>query len=225
MVIRILTVVFVGDIARSELSAFRGAMAEKAGLEHELFHNHNNAEGAATGYHYRYPLIQYKLLGKQPTLVCVNEGIEGLQVFFGQADWTLTMRGRPIALRIADMQLQTFSPSVAAGLQHRYRLVDWQALNQKNYADYKVLDGLVAQTAFLQKKLIGCIIAFASGIDWFIETPIEVIITGFAAHSRNYKQKTAVMTFDVQFKTNVQLPLGIGIGKGASLGFGVLACG
>lgn len=48
--LRILSVAFDTPIEPWELRAFRGAVARKAGWEHELFHNHNNETG---GFHYR----------------------------------------------------------------------------------------------------------------------------------------------------------------------------
>jgi hypothetical protein len=51
--LRFLRVRFDGELAAHEVPAFRGAMAQKAGLEHSLFHNHTSE-----GYRYGYPLIR-----------------------------------------------------------------------------------------------------------------------------------------------------------------------
>lgn len=76
--LRLLTVAFDAPIHTWELPAFRGAVAEKAGYEHDLFHNHNNDTG---GYHYRFLLIQYTQGHGHPMLVCLNEGLKNYTIF------------------------------------------------------------------------------------------------------------------------------------------------
>ncbi len=51
--VRLLIVQFDTPIEPWELASFRGAMALKAGWNHEHFHNHNNEAG---GFHYRLPV-------------------------------------------------------------------------------------------------------------------------------------------------------------------------
>ena len=45
--LRILSVTFDTPIAPWELRAFRGAVAAKAGYQHEHFHNHESVQGHA----------------------------------------------------------------------------------------------------------------------------------------------------------------------------------
>jgi Cas6b C-terminal domain/Cas6b N-terminal domain len=225
MTLRVLTVRFAATLTPDKLSAFRGALAAKVGLEHDLFHNHNNEEGASTAFHYRYPLMQYSLYMGQPVLTCIEEGIDEMQALFGQADWTLNLHGQPFPLTIDDLQIYEHTIAVAETPIYTYTIHNWQALNQKNYAEYQQLVGLVAKTEFLQQKLIAAILNFARGVDWFIEEKVTILIHEFGCHTRTYKRNTIVQTFEVQFSTNVKLPTHIGIGKGAALGFGRLSKG
>jgi hypothetical protein len=222
MTLRILTVRFAATLTHDKLSAFRGALATKVGLEHDLFHNHNNEEGASTVYHYRYPLMQYSLYMGQPVLTCIEEGIDEIQALFGQADWTLNLHGQPFALTIDDLQIHEHTIAVAETPIYTYTIHNWQALNQQNYAEYQQLVGLVAKTNFLQQKLVGCILAFARGANWHITERVQVVIHEYSSHRSTYKQNTPVTTFDVTFQTNIKLPAHIGIGKGAALGYGKL---
>lgn len=59
--LRLISVTFDTEIAPYETPAFRGAVIEKVGYEREHYHNHNNDPEADIRYHYRYPLVQYKL--------------------------------------------------------------------------------------------------------------------------------------------------------------------
>ena len=98
-VLRSLRVRFENEISAAELHAFRGAVAARAGLEHTLFHNH-----AATGeLRYRYPLIQYQRLGKNPALLCLNEGVEAAQHFLTQPDWELDLNGHLLRLQVGQI--------------------------------------------------------------------------------------------------------------------------
>ena len=92
--IRILSVTFDTEIAAHETPAFRGAVIEKVGLEHELFHNHNNDPQARVAYHYRYPLVQHKRWRRKPSIVFIDKGVDQAQHFFMQPDWRLDFAGR-----------------------------------------------------------------------------------------------------------------------------------
>ena len=56
-------VVFRETIHINQFRQFRGAMIEMSGSD-PLFHNHQ-----ADGFHYRYPLIQYKLIDGHPGIL------------------------------------------------------------------------------------------------------------------------------------------------------------
>lgn len=59
--IRTLLVKFDNELEPWEVSAFRGAIVEKVGREHLLFHQHVQDNQ----YLYRYPLIQYKSISDE----------------------------------------------------------------------------------------------------------------------------------------------------------------
>jgi len=67
--LRVLTVTFAAPIGKREIGAFRGALIDKVGKEHDWFHNHNNDANAQNSFHYRYPMIQYKRKYDKPMLV------------------------------------------------------------------------------------------------------------------------------------------------------------
>jgi len=82
--IRLLQVLFNLNLNFSEIPSFRGAIIKTTRGKNNLFHNHS-----PSGNIYRYPKIQYKLLNKNASLLCVEEGIEGIQDFFTNTDWKL----------------------------------------------------------------------------------------------------------------------------------------
>ncbi len=67
--LKVMRVSFNMPIQRSDILAFRGAIAHRVGLEHDWFHNYNNTENTNNSYHHHYSLIQYKYNKVYPTNV------------------------------------------------------------------------------------------------------------------------------------------------------------
>ena len=228
--LRTLAVSFDTRLSPWELPRFRGAMAYKVGLEHDWFHNHNNETG---GFHHRYPLIQYKAQphdgGFRPMLLCVDEGIEEAHHFFSQPDWSLELKrsnGGQVAyetmpMRIAKLDVQQYT------LNHwdrdfHYRIHNWQALNTDHYLTYRKLEGIAERFAFLEQIAANHILSFARGVDWQIPERFDVKITKLQGEKYIQYKGVYVLTFTLDFKTSLSLPDWIGLGKGGSVGFGVV---
>ena len=220
--LRILNVAFDTHIQPYELSAFRGAVACKVGLEHEWFHNHDNTNG---GFHNRYPLIQYKLDTHQgqmrPMLLCLEEGIEEAHQLFSQPDWSVNIKGTTHDLRIARIDVNQYTLNTWER-PFGYRVHKWQAFNEDRFREWQSLEGIAEQYLYLEEKLAVQIESFGKGVGWLPEMPIKVKITSaFKTEWLDYKQ-VKVLAFSLDFKANVSLPDFIGLGKGASRGLGVV---
>jgi hypothetical protein len=213
---KILRIEFREEIKHSEIPAFRGAIIEKVGRENALFHNHNNE-----GFHYRYPLIQYKRLHKKAAIVCIEEGVEDIHKLFSQRDWQIEFRDRSLDLRIEHLETDIFEPQITAKLNN-YRLFDWLALDEKNYKVFRNLETEAEQLLFLEKRLVSNILAFANGINWRVEGQILVRIHPDYETKSVYFKQTKLLGFNLHFATNVLLPKKIGLGKGASMGYGTI---
>ncbi len=218
--IRYLRVEFEGTLAPWEIPAFRGAMVAKAGRQHDLFHNHQS-DG---GLHYRYPLIQYKWRGteRRPVLVCLREGVDEVHHFFSRPDWTLQLSGRALPVTIHQLDLRHCALRVLAEPQ-AYQIRQWVALNQDNAVAYAALKDEAAQRDFLARKLVGNILAFAKGMGWYISEPIKVQLIRLQPPRPVRVKQHQVLSFDADFLVNVALPEFIGLGKHASIGFGVVS--
>lgn len=222
---RLLTVSFDTPIQPWELPAFRGAIAEKAGYEHDLFHNHDNEKG---GYHYRLPLIQYKQDHGHPMLVCLNEGIEELHHFFSQPDWTLSLNGRPAPVRIRKLNVQQFSLGIHER-PLRYHIRQWIALNEDNYATYIRLSGAVERLALLQQilqnQLVGLLFQLGYAAPEDNDDPAQRVTVRIQQLKEerwvDYK-RVKMLAFSLEFTCNVALPDYVGLGKGCSTGWGVV---
>jgi hypothetical protein len=220
--IRILEVAFDTEIQPYQLNQFRGAIARKAGLEHDLFHNHDNENG---GFHNRYPLIQYKLdthKGQmRPMLLCLEDGIEEAHHFFSQPDWSVNLNGDKHTLRVARLNVNRYTLNVWEQ-NFQYRLHKWMALNSDNYNEYKKLVGIRERFEFLEQRLSNHIISFASGMGYRFDKPFEIKIIDAKDPQWVSFKKVKVLVFTIDFQSNISLPNFIGLGKGSSMGLGVV---
>jgi hypothetical protein len=214
--IKILTVTFENSISSLEIPYFRGAIIQTSGLENELFHNHNDE-----GFRYAYPLIQYKRKNGKPLLLCLDKGVESSSHFFSNHQEGIMLGNRKYDLIVDELNLSTASLNVTNG-SFNYSLTDWLPLNQKNHKVYFSLKSEIDQLEFLEKIITGNILSFAKGIEWLITSQIKVRINKVNNIKKITIKQNPRMAFNITFSCNIRLPNYIGIGKNASLGYGVL---
>ncbi|KXS40411.1 MAG: hypothetical protein AWU54_1985 [Candidatus Frackibacter sp. T328-2] len=187
-----------------------------------LFHNHKE-DG---GYRYAYPLIQYKIIGGQPTVIGLAKGAELIINNFLDID-RLTLGGKEYIqpegkLEVIDAELEVVTD--IAMPKFKYELQSpWLGLNQRNYKRYlREIKGADAKEArnFFKKILIGNILTFAKEVDWWIEEEIKVV-PNLEAVDVKFKNQDMV-GFVGEFYSNVSLPEYIGLGKSTARGFGTV---
>lgn len=213
--LKTLFIQFENHLKEEEVSAFRGAIIEKVGRENLLFHQHLSDSQVL----YKYPLIQYKSLKQKPSIFCLGEGADEMHKLFQFKDWDLNLNGKRYALKIERLDLNTITLNVW-NRTFLYNLKNWIALNSKNYKTFQSLTTLTEKVQFLEKNLTGNILSFAKGVDWRIDNEVTVAITDVQRQRRAKYKGVPLITFDVQFKSNVFLPNHLGLGKSVSHGFG-----
>ena len=217
--VRLLKLQFEESIEPWEIRPLRSAIAEKAGIQHELFHNHDNANG---GFHYRYPLIQYKFSRSKPLLICLNEGVEAMQFFFSRPDWTLELNGRPFPMRISYLGVKEHYLAVLEE-PRRYHIRHWVGLKDENYQTYRRLDGLMERVALLEQMLKGHLLSFCDGCGFKPEKRVEAKIHELKDERWIRFKDTKLLGFSLTFSTNLLVPDYIGLGKGSSRLKGIAA--
>ncbi len=219
---RLLSISFDTPIQPWQVPAFRGAVARKVGLDHDLFHNHDNRNGLDTPeYIHRYPLIQYKQHRGRPMLICLDAGVDALHHLFQQPDLTIEMANTPRALRVAQLDMHEHNFD-SAGETCRYHLRDWLALNEDNYAAYQRCDGLVAQITLLERILQNQLVALCYAFSHVPTAALEVRIQDLRDRRWADYKDLKMWCFSLEFSTQLQLPNYLGIGKGTSTGWGVV---
>lgn len=214
--IRVLDVAFENPIEVWEVAALRGAVVKTAGTKNILFHNH-----LGNDYRFSYPLIQYKRIRKKPHLVCIEDGVDEVHHFFENKQEGLMLGDRPYELKVDSIRLNRFTMQVW-DKYFNYFMQDWLPFNQENYKHYKELPSEIEQMEFMEKILKGNLLSFAKGIGWKVEKEIKLRIQDIVRTNIISVKGVKREAFTLNFTTNVFLPNHIGLGRNASLGYGVV---
>ncbi len=217
--LKYLKVTFDAEIQEREVPLFRGAVAGKVGAEPVLFHNHL-PDGSLR---HAYPLIQYKRLGKRPSILCFAEGVDQIHHYFSQSNWDLQLGNRHVSMRIDRLNLVNYSMKILESPK-AYQIKDWIALNQEDYKEFQKLEGIIAQVQFLESRLWKALSYFAKGVGFpQAEHSLRVIIDDLPYRRVVTLHKQKVSAFDVSFRTNLSIPDYTGVGKGVVVGMGVVS--
>ncbi|HAG16169.1 MAG TPA: hypothetical protein DCG69_06540 [Bacteroidales bacterium] len=211
-----LDIQFEEEIEAWEVPSLRGAVVATVGKENILFHNHSD-----TNFRYSYPLIQYKRVNKKPHLICIEQGVDEVYRFFENKQEGIMLGKRLYELKVEKLSLNSFTMQVW-DKSFDYFMQEWLPLNQKNFVEYAKLNSELERLEFLEKILIGNILSFAKGLEWNIESQIKLRIKNIVRTSFIKVKDVKREAFTINFSTNIFLPNHIGLGKNASIGFGVV---
>ncbi len=228
-----LTLTLSHRIHPHEIPRWRGAFLEMIGWEEELFHNHNNKDIkgekvfstttlAKAKVHHRYPLIQYYEHKGRGTIIGINEGVPALLKVLDEKELRIKWNGRQQQLKIVNVQKGAHQFKIL-DRPRQYRLDRWMALTQKNHELWKNASSLEVRIHLLNKLLVNHIIGAVKQFGWrwpagSLDAKLDLL----------HKMETirhkgvSIEIFEVTFSSNVALPDGLAIGKGVSLGFGIL---
>lgn len=177
-----------------------------------LFHNHNENGD----FRYGYPLIQYKVIKNQPVIIGINEGAELIVKHFLDID-NIKLGNINFNKPTGNLKIENEKLEVSESEKYSYEFCSpWLGLNQNNYNEYLKSEN---KEVFLKGKLVGNILSFAKGINWWIDKKISIDVLNFVECDVNYKNRK-LQGFRGEFITNIKLPNNIGLGKSVSKGFG-----
>lgn len=216
MNISLLIIKFENEIKAHEIPLFRGAIIKSLEDKQLLFHNHKDE-----GYRYAYPLIQYKKISGKAAIVCINKGIESISELLKLQDLHLSLGEREINATIESIVPQTFNVSISEKLI-QYKLTQWLPLNADNYKRYNEEKSLSGKVSMLESILQANILSFLKGVELFSEDIIECNISELSKPRLIKSKGVKMMSFDIVFSTNINLPNYIGLGKQVSKNFGIL---
>lgn len=174
------------------------------------FHHHDDNP-------YRYPLIQYKRVANQLTVLGINE--------YAKVAFDKLSELREIVL--PDSKVAVTSVEFSKTVHHvtdkttAYEFRSpWIALNSKNYGTFKTISPDI-RYRFLENILVGNFLSALKGIGIRADYKIYASISDLrpiyvTAHHNPFH------SFHARFTSNLSLPDLIGIGNSVSKGFGVI---
>ncbi len=212
------TLTFANQISRSELSLFRGAVISCC-KDHasQLFHNHTD-----TGYRNAYPLIQYRMVGSRMALVGLCEGADVLMEVKPMLCGPMLLGRRTVLSQLSACS-RTASLVGLSETMLQYHISDWLPLNQENFRQYESTADSLLRVQMLQKILVGNMLSFFKGVGVHIDSQLYCQFDSEPVVRKLPYKQVDMMGVDVDFQLNAHLPLGVGVGKGCSLGFGSIS--
>ena len=215
--VKVLVVRFSNEIMREEIPLFRGAIVNAIENVDLLFHNHE--EGGQLRY--SYPLIQYKRINQKAAIVCLGEGTDAIGQFFSSCNFDVALGERQVKLEVESVNAYQHLIQIWDS-EFTYHIRRWLPLNKENYEAYCKEESLAGRYAMLERLLAANILSFAKGMGIHFEGQVVARITQMDDPRLQYYKGVKLMSFDAEFKTNVSLPDYIGLGKGVSLGMGMV---
>lgn len=207
---------FINTISFNELPSFRGAIIAATEGKNVLFHNH-----IGNNYRYSYPLIQYKRIAGKASIVSIGEGTNAIGEFFNSVVLDLNINKKVMHLELTEVKAENILFQVWQD-SFVYSIRKYLPLNQENYERYINTESVVERYSLIEKCLVGNILSFAKCMGVFFDSNIQAKIIDINSQD-TYKYKGVyMMGFDLTFKTNVSLPDFIGLGRGVSVGYGMI---
>lgn len=217
MVVKTMLVTFKNKLSFREVPLFRGALLNKAQGDNTLFHDHIGDK-----FRYSYPLVQYRTVDGYAAVFCLNEGINAVENIFGDTNQMEVRIGRRNEMLVVDHKVCQYDDIAVIASPKTYCIYNYLPLNQENYSLYMETDSIVERYSIIEKCLTGNILSFAKSLGVFFERQINLsLLDVIDKHELKYKNIN-MLGFSLKFKTDVLLPRYIALGKGVSLGFGII---
>lgn len=196
-----------------EASKLRGFIGNKF-KNQTLLHNHYGNER----FLYSYPLIQYKIIDGQASILGIEEGADLLKEISSEIkelklDKTYHIDEKIIYDKEYDIN--------TTNEECHYKFISpWLALNTKNYKKYKSMSNWRESKLFLNNILVGNILSMSKGLGIIVNRHLY-IKSHLDTVSTKYKSVNMI-GFTGEFKVRFKIPDFFGFGKGVSQGFGTI---
>jgi hypothetical protein len=194
------------------ITELRSHLAGKLG-EYTALH-----KDTASGYIYRYPVVQCKQIKTSLITLGISQGadflfehIRGLEEI-SQGTTACAILERDTAIRLEEF---------GTGALRTYEfLTPWLALNQQNAKKFYTLKGKAERDAFMHSILINTLGMLAKSLDYTLPEPIQCEAKIRFRIDRIEREN--VIVFLGKFRTNLTIPDYFGIGQSVSQGFGTI---
>jgi hypothetical protein len=190
----------------------RGFFATKFN-EYSLLHQHN-----ADKLIYRYPMVQYKMINRTPTVIGINEGAEVLKEIYDEYD-KITLNGNDYEILERGVIYKKEAFGISEKLIKYEFITPWFALNQENYRKYLSFDK-EKKVELLNRNLIGNMLSMSKSLGY--QVPEKIKCYSELKSRPSSLKGNEIIAFKGSFITNFQIPEYLGLGKSVSRGFGTV---
>lgn len=208
---------FSTPISFNEIPYLRGAIIKITKNQEILFHNHDKDNT----FRYDYPLIQYKRINGNAAIIFIERGTDKIIDFINNNKDYADIGNRKTKLEIEKVDANDTLVQIWES-EFTYSIRKYLPLNKINYEKYIKTDGIIEKYKILENVLIGNILSFAKGMGIYFNNKIKITILQVDEPKVYRFKNIKMMGFDIRFKSNVSLPDYIGLGKGVSIGFGMI---
>lgn len=203
------------NLSQDKARQFRGYFGN-AYNHLEDMHNHIN-----NGYKFAYPVIQYKVIDKIPTIIGIGKGSELLcdnkvyledNIIIGKEAHNIDcvkVENTEVEFGMTDNLIEYTFESC------------WIALNNENQRIYK-LSSYKERKEMLEKILINNIISLCKTLKYQAEKRFKVELNVYMVDYMPKLKGQSMIGFKGNFKVNFELPEYIGLGKSVSRGYGCI---
>lgn len=179
-----------------------------------LLHNHYS-DGKTR---YGYPLVQYKVVDKIPTLVGFQEGADLLVTLFLKVR-EININSKVYPVLSKNIQQNNRELRVNDQLYNYQFKTLWMGLNQDNFKEYQQLEE-GEKSSFLNRQLQNSILSFYKGLSFRISD--RIMATSKLNEKNTLFKDKSMLAFEGEFTSNAYIPDLAGIGKAVSRGFGTV---
>lgn len=214
---KITVIKFDGVLMEREIPSFRGAVISVS-ANNPIFHNHSLDKT----FSFRYPIIQYKVLDGNASLVGLAEGAESLERLFPLRSSFSLQIGRDLRDFTVKEKSTVFFPADESSTGNfRYFIRGWLPFSAENYHVWKEMITLAERVNLLDTILRGNILTLYKSFGVYFTREIKANIVDMSVRTVSFKG-VKMNAFDISVITDTALPVHLGIGKGVSHGFGVI---
>jgi hypothetical protein len=184
--------------------------------EMDLLHQHGRE-----GWIYRYPRVLYRVEGRRPMIVAVEEGIEVLTAL-NLVGESLRLGSTMRIVTDAILEVDTHHLGGIDGPRGYKFSTPWFALNQENHARFTRSDPSQARR-FLDLQIANNCLSLAKSFGLRVD---RRVVGRADVRQVPVRMKEIVMIgFLGNFEVNFDIPPGLGLGKMVSKGFGAVERG
>lgn len=181
-----------------------------------VLHNHQGDQ-----FDYRSPRVRYVVLNQQPQLISFDEGLHVLEEIYRDGH-TLSVGTQRYHVTGTELEDQIEHLGTADALLEYRSLTPWLGLNERNYVAFQNMKTSEERMELLSRILNGNYLSLCKGVNITIKEHLITRVLSFRRVPLSHRG-TALLGLKIVFVSNMLLPVGVGLGKLVSKGFGLMS--